>query len=98
MTTFCAWVPSYGVFYVVIAEIENVEGQCRPYTVKLQYPAAQKCCGSGFIESGSGYWIRIQYFKKIWIHVTVFFAFIVVTFGYFREGNSVTPLYGHDTM
>ena len=33
MTTFSAWVPSYGVFYVVIAEIKNVEGQGRPYTV-----------------------------------------------------------------
>ncbi len=26
-------VPSYGMFYVVIAEIKNVEGQCRLYTV-----------------------------------------------------------------
>ena len=35
--------------------------------------------------------IRIQHFKWIRIHVTVFFAFNVVTFGHFMEGNSVTP-------
>ena len=31
-------------------------------------------------------------------YVTVFFPFNVGTFGHFREGNSVIPPYGHETM
>jgi hypothetical protein len=31
-------------------------------------------------------------------YVTVFFAFNVGTFGYFREGNSVIPPIGHETI
>jgi hypothetical protein len=32
------------------------------------------------------------------LYVTVFFALNVGTFGYFREGNSVIPPDGHETV
>ncbi len=49
-------------------------------------------------ETGAGECDDINHPPKTILYVTVFFAFNVGTFSYFREGNSVIPPIGHETI
>jgi hypothetical protein len=87
------------MFYAVIAGIKNVEGLFRPDTGYRSYsiPPPKSVVDPDSLNSDLDM-DSDPVFQENLDSCDGFFAFNVGTFGYFMEGNSVTPLNGHETI